>query len=153
MTTGVIIGDREVAARFQGMPECLRVVLRREITNLTVELQGYIKAEKLSGQVLNVRTGNLRRNINHRITETGSTITGTVGTNVEYARLHEYGGTVKEHLRTMTMEWGKPMKAPKVIKVAAYNMPARSFLRSGLADRRSIIEGRIAAALHQVIGG
>jgi phage gpG-like protein len=152
VTTGVIIGDKEVAARFQGMPERLRQELRRTVTRLTIELQGYIKSDKLSGQVLNVRTGNLRRNINQRVTETGDSITGVVGTNVEYARLHEYGGTVKEHLRTITMAWGRPLKAPKTIKVPAYTVPARSFLRSALRDRRSIIEGRIAAALHQAVG-
>lgn len=150
MTVGAVIGHKEVAERFAAMPERLRERLRREITELTVDLQSHVKADKLSGQVLNVRTGNLRRNINTRVQETATSITGTVGTNVEYARIHEYGGTMKEHLRTITHAFGRPLKQAKTIKVGGYTVPERSFLRSSLADRRAIIEGRIAAALHDI---
>ena len=152
MTTGVVIGSREVASRLGGMPARLRDELRREVSDLTHELEGYIKSEKLTGQVLNVQTGRLRRSLNSRITVAGDNITGTVGTNVEYARIHEYGGTVKEHLRTITQAFGRPLKRPVVVKVHAYTLPERSFMRSGLKDRRAHIEGRLAAALYRVTG-
>lgn len=123
--------------------------LKREITRIAIDVSAHIKDRKLSGQVLKVQTGRLRRSINHRITETGTGIEARVGTNVEYARVHEFGfrGTVnvKEHMR----------KAKTAYKVRAHtrrvNLPERSFLRSSLKDMRQDIDQRIARVVGQSI--
>lgn len=64
-----------------------------------IVLADYIAEKKLSGQKLDVRTGNLRRSFQEnkarKVQQRGEAITGTVGTNIEYARIHEYGGTIK----------------------------------------------------------
>src|SRR6185295_20097515 len=49
----------------------------------------------LTWKVLHVRTGRLRQSV-HRSHQTG-TLTATIGTNVVYARIHEFGGRTKPH--------------------------------------------------------
>lgn len=123
--------------------------LKREVTRVAVDLTAHVKGNKLSGQVLNVQTGRLRRSINYKLTETGTGIEARVGTNVEYARIHEFGfsGTVKvrEHMR----------KAKEAYKVRAHTrrvkLPERSFLRSSLQDMRQDIDQRIARVVGQSI--
>ncbi len=73
---------------------------------LTTEIQTAVKTTKLSGQVLHVQTGTLRRSINAEVRSGGSgLIEGIVGTNVEYAAANEYGfqGTVpvRSHIRQL----------------------------------------------------
>ena len=104
---------------------------------------------KLSGDILKVRTGRLRRSIHPEWDFKPGHMGATVGTNVEYAAIHEYGfkGTVqvKSFQREMTKAFGRPI-APKQVTVSAHsrniNMPGRSFLRSALKEMRpEIIEG------------
>lgn len=123
--------------------------LKTEIRRIAVDLSGHVKDKKLSGQVLKVQTGRLRRSINFRVAETGTGIEAKVGTNVEYARVHEFGfsGTVnvKAHMR----------KGKKAYEVRAHsrkvNLPERSFLRSTMTDMRAGIDQRIARVIGQAI--
>lgn len=113
----------------------------RAVTRLSINLQAYVKENKLTGQVLHTRTGTLRRSINREVTSTPSAIRAVVGTNVEYAAGHEYGFNgdvnVKAHLRQITQAWGRPI-SPRSVQVQAHTkhvvLPERSFLRSALKD-------------------
>lgn len=123
--------------------------LKTEIRRIAVDVSAHVKDKKLSGQVLKVQTGRLRRSINFRVAETGTGIEAKVGTNVEYARVHEFGfkGTVnvKEHMR----------KGKKAYRVRAHSrnvdLPERSFLRSTMTDMRAGIDQRIARVIGQSI--
>jgi phage gpG-like protein len=126
-------GDRAVA-RFKAMPDRLRQELTTGITRAALLVQRDSMQQKLSGQVLNVRTGRLRRSININVQGSEDKVTGTVGTNVEYAAVHEYGFegtvTVREHLRRTV--------SGKQVVVRSHpmhmNVPEKSFLRSALND-------------------
>lgn len=152
-----ITGDREVIRSFGRVDAAVRSELVAGIGRLALRLLTRVKARKLSGQVLNVRTGRLRRSINQRVTDTGSTITGTVGTNVSYGRVHEYGDqrviTVKQHLRLVKQAWGRPLAKPRRVMVSSHarqqNMPARSFLRSALRElaAEGVIDRELASAV------
>ena len=99
-------------AKIQGSGEALLENLRRAVLRIGISVQAVVKDEKLSGQVLHVRTGTLRRSINFQPSEDTSGIYGSVGTNVEYAAIHEYGGQ---------------------------RMPMRSYLRSTLREKEGEI--------------
>lgn len=77
---------------------------------------------KLSGQVLKRKTGTLANSINVRLLNDWTAI---VGTNVKYAAIHEFGGTILPKNKKM-LSWklpdGKWAFAKKVV------MPARPFL-------------------------
>jgi phage gpG-like protein len=161
MIRGMIVGDREVIAKLGKAKDRARDGVRKTVVRLTLELLRKVKAEKLSGQVLNVRTGRLRRSITQRVAEQGNTITGVVGTNVEYARAHELGFkgpvSVKAHLRQIKEAWGKPLKAKLTVPVRAHTrqaeFPARSFLRSALADMEPKIRDELRETLKHEMEG
>ena len=122
--------------------------IKREIRRVAIDVLAHVKDKKLSGQVLKVQTGRLRRSINQRVTESDTGIEAKVGTNVEYARVHEFGfkGTVnvKEHMRL-----GNKVRAHS----RKVNLPERSFLRSSLQDMQRDIDQRIARVVGQSIAG
>ena len=136
-----VSGNSEVVARIQRFSERLQPEVKLGITRLTVKLQTIVKTDKLSGQVLNVKTGRLRNSIGMDVTSDGATVTGTVSSPVKYAHPHEYGfqGTVnvREHMRTVKQAFGRPID-PIEVTVREHsmkmNLPERSFLRSALIE-------------------
>jgi phage gpG-like protein len=152
-----IVGTEATVENIRQIAPKVGTALDQKIAELTISLLTKVKAEKLRGQVLKVRDGRLWRSINQRVTGKGTNaVTGTVGTNVVYAGVHEYGFngvvSVKEHLRMQKMAWGKSI-FPKQVTVRAHqmhmNMPERSFLRSALAEMRPEILEQIKQAVDQ----
>ena len=137
-----IVGDRLFVDRLRRFSGRIPVDLRREVTAIARDLATYVKVAKLSGQVLRNRTGTLRRSIHHSVRLGPKEIIGIVGTNVSYARVHEYGfrGTVA--VRAFE-RLGYPVR-PHVRNVT---IRERSFLRSALAEKRHQITQRMNAAL------
>lgn len=89
-------------------PEKFREAARRALLMQLIGLQAYIVADKLSGQVLGVRTGTLRRSINFDVKDEGpGQVVGRIGSfpgyvnpagkgyAASYAKLHEFGGVVQ----------------------------------------------------------
>lgn len=154
MIRGYIFGQKETIAKLGKLNEKGKAALGMSVQRLTLKLLAKVKSEKLTGQVLNVRTGRLRRSINQRVERNSQGIFGKVGTPVKYGRAHELGETVtvKAHLRTIKQAWGKKLRQPKVVQVREHTVkyPERSFLRSALREmepgiraemRRALIEG------------
>lgn len=147
-------GDRELITRLQSMPEAVRNALLRKVTVLTIELQKKIRTEKLSGQVLNKRTGALQSSIFREVISTATSVEGKVaaGKDVPYAAIHEYGGTTKPHViapkNAQALHFfmnGKEIFA-KSVNHPGSKMPMRSYMRSALGEMRvEIVEGMTEA--------
>lgn len=122
--------------------------LRQVVARVAVEMVARVKGDKLSDQVLHVRTGRLRRSITFKLTNGPTTATAQVGTNVSYARAHEYGFTgavsVRAHLRK-SKTGGKP--AVVAAHTRQVKLPERSFLRSTLAEMKADIVRRMTDAV------
>lgn len=155
----VIVGDDELRAKFQRASDTIDGKLVDSMGRITICLQAHVVRNKLSGQVLKVRTNNLRGSIHQEVSHDGSGVVGRVGTNVEYAAFHEYGfsGTqnVREHMRTIKMAFGKMLKTPKRIVISAHarhiDYPEHSFLRSALDDQRAEIMAELGNAVKEAI--
>ena len=79
MTMNIIVtGDEQLTARFSRIGPQLHAGLLSEITEISEDLENYIKNDKLLGQVLNQRSGALRESIHNDVTDQGSTITGRI---------------------------------------------------------------------------
>ena len=151
----VIVGDEEVRARFHRAAREIDGKLADSMGRITIRLQAHVIRNKLSGQVLNVRTNNLRGSIHQEVIRDGSAIVGRVGTNVEYAAFHEYGfngaQSVREHIRTIKMAFGKMLKEPKKIVIGAHtrhvDYKGKSFLRTALQDQHE----EIVTALNEAV--
>lgn len=149
----IAIRSQALTAMLMGFSARLLQNLNRTLNRLSLEIQSWVKGQKLSGQVLHVRTGTLRRSINRRVEMRSDGVWAIIGTNVEYGAVHEYGykgpQTIKAHLRMMRVAFGRPVKDPRQIMVGQHtrqvNLPERSFLRSSLRD----FEQRAQAAIQR----
>jgi len=130
----VDVRAEQLLAQLAGVDRQMTADVKTAVDRLTIEVQSHVKDRKLSGQVLHVQTGTLRRSINRATIEQGGTVTGQVGTNVRYAAIHEYGfqGTVgvRSYVRSLPGGGAATVRAHS----RRMNMPVRSFLRSTLAD-------------------
>ena len=158
MIAASIVGDREMLDRLRALPEAARAGLGRAVSELARELERRV-AEKLSGEVLQARSGSLRSSIEAAVDESATGIVVTVGSSLGYARAQEYSfaGTVgvRAHLRHITQAFGRPIAA-KTIEVGAssrrMNLPERSFLRSALVEMHPQIEAAARRAMQEALG-
>jgi len=159
-----IVGDRVVAARFLHLSKTMQGQMAREMRRLAILLQRVVKMSKLSGQVLNVRTGTLRRSITYEIEQFPGIINAIVGTNVKYGATHELGWegdqTVKAHMRRVKSEMKGKLKKGKgegSIQVGTFTryvkIPERSFLRSALREMSPLLKREMAHAASRVLAG
>lgn len=98
-----IVGSEAVQAKFLSAGPAARERVRKEVESLGLEALRRVKQNKLTGQVLKVQTGRLRRSINEKTTVEGDSIVSSVGTNVGYGAAWEKGFhgsfAVKAHIR------------------------------------------------------
>lgn len=163
-----IVGAQQAAAGLRAVGPRITQAAVQTVTRLTYELEAYVKSQKLSGQVLHVRSGNLRNSVNSQFDNDGTRFTGRVGTGIVYARIHEFGGTIERVsqpgvVRLRTNAAGELLRqategrlanlavfakaSHKRYREVAYEggkeytitLKERSFLRSALADRREAI--------------
>ena len=139
---------QRVVDRLRTMPERMgrevAAVMDRE-NELTV---GHISARYLSRRgprSLGVRTNRLRSSLRRnraRITG-GLGVVSSIGSNVEYMGVHEFGfsGTVsvRSHTRRVTQAFGVPLSPPVSTNVRAHtrrmDIPERAPIRRGIRDR------------------
>ena len=87
----VTVNADSLIAKMDGNPAALRRALLPVINKLSIEVQTSVKQDKLTGQVLHVRTGTLRRSINREVKEQNDGVFATIGTNVKYGIMWENG--------------------------------------------------------------
>lgn len=170
MITGAVIGREALIVRLRNsLPLTQRIAT--EVQKLGYEIERRVKAEKLSGQVLRVRTGLLRSSISHggpqsvsHFEQDANGATYTIGTAVKYAAVHEYGFdglvSVRPYVRhtykisMRTSRGGVSRRVKGEVTGYAYvrgfirhmRMPERSYLRSTLGESENFIVERIRIA-------
>jgi len=150
-----ITGRDAVAAQLQAMSSAVQRALIDAVAQSAIAVQTRVQ-QKLAGEVLNERTGRLHDSI--AVISDGGGLTATIGTDVVYAGVHEFGftgsETVREHLRRQSIAFGKPI-APVEVLVRAHSrrvdFPERSFLRSALAELEPDINDAIEAAVSEAV--
>lgn len=154
------LNERVAKAQKLAMSDSIMTVLRKVSFNLT-------------GAVLHVQLGRLRQSLQTSVASDGST--GTIGTNAEYAAIHEFGGRTMAHeirprgmaLRFLSPGFIGPVKMTskgkisksarsgvtfaRVVHHPGSTVPARPYMRPALEDSREAIKGffvgRLAEAL------
>lgn len=160
-----ITSTEAVLVRIGGASEKIRVAAKSSLDAWAIELAGYIKADKLSGNPLNRRSGRLSASIHATNDDTAtSTSAGAAGgAGVPYAKIHEYGGTINHPGGTAyfmsallghaffvsnaspSADW-LPRTKPHEI-----NMPERSYMRSVLEDRAPSGIEQLRAAVRMAV--
>lgn len=164
-----LLGEKKAKAVTESVAANAQSRLVTAIRRIAISLVGYIKANKLSDQVLRVRTGRLRRSITAQFEGDNSDFRAIVGTNVRYARAHEEGfqgevnvkqHTVKEFSRMQTMAFGRPMKEPRIVNVREHvvkahamkmNIPKRPFLAPSVEENMPMIQKGLREAMAEAL--
>jgi phage gpG-like protein len=145
-----VTGTREVISKLEELPARMQVSARSTLDAWAVQLAGYIKATKLSGDPLNRRSGRLSSSV-HPVSETTADAVSAGaggGAGVPYAHIHEYGGTIHHPGGTAffisQLLGGRAFFVSNASALAAtlprtqphdIPMPERSYMRSGFRDQ------------------
>lgn len=125
-------GEREVVAHLDHMGAGLRTEMTVGIKRLAIKLQNNVKENKLSGQVLGVRTGRGRRSIEEVVTEEGDIVSGIVSTAVPYMIGWETGWSGSSGIKAGTKRFNP--KAGDSTTFANGSPKQRAFLVPALRD-------------------
>ena len=92
-------GLEAAAARLDDYPAALSAALAAKASELAAALADRVRTDKVSGAVLNARTGALRDSIAADVSADADGVLATVGSfgDVKYAAIQEYGGKTAAH--------------------------------------------------------
>ncbi len=145
-----VTGAPEVGARLEGLIPRIRELVAGALNEYGQELSGTIKEDKLSGQVLNVRSGALRDSITPLEVTQAEVMQGGAagGAGIPYAKIHEYGGIIEARnypyltFRTEDGQWHR---------VKSVVMPERSYMRSSFRETYEQGIDQVRAAVMEAI--
>lgn len=144
----------DFSASLAGMPDRVRQALSSKANMLAVALEAKIQ-QKLSGSVLNMRSGALAGSIIATVDESSADVAVRIGTSgdVKYAAIQEFGGTIPPHqivpdkAKALAFVVGGKQVFAARVNLPAVTMPERSYLRSSLAE----MAGEIAEGLSEAV--
>jgi phage gpG-like protein len=150
--------DDTVSPALAALPERLRAALAAKSAVLAAELRAKIQ-QKLSGGVLNTKSGMLAGSIGISIEEssTGIGVCLFTSPDVKYAAIHEFGGTIPPHhivpdkARVLAFLVGGKQAFAARVNLPAIAMPERSFMRAPLAEMAAEIRDELDAAVVEAI--
>lgn len=133
----VAIDTSPAVAKIEALKERLRAGIGEAIESAAARLLALVRA-KLSGEVLNARSGALRDSIRSE-TDGLSARVFSDGT-VAYARVQEYGGRIDipeiapKNARALSFPYGGRLVFAARTAAHVVTIPERSYLRSSLAE-------------------
>ena len=116
-----------------------------------IHLQGWSKTERLSGprpRFLGVGTGHLRSSITVSRSIDRNNLTFFIGTNVKYARIHEFGGVIRaKNAPYLAFKIGE-----KFIRKKQVVIPARPFLSPAInTENANIVTNHVQKAIDKAL--
>ncbi|HTY53925.1 MAG TPA: HK97 gp10 family phage protein [Candidatus Binataceae bacterium] len=135
----------DVAAALGQIAARLGQDLKSEMTSATTMLREYIMTDKLSGNPLKQRTGELRNSIMSEVSATDGQAVGTIGTSVIYARIQEFGGKISARsVANLTIPLAAALGGDGVARFTARDLIANPAIGgfSGTFVRKQILFGK-----------
>jgi phage gpG-like protein len=145
-----------LSGRLAALPQTLADRLAVEVERLGGVLRDRIE-RKLSGEVLQRRSGRLAESIAVSVERSGLSVSATISSDAPYAAIHEYGGTIPgrtilpQSARALAFPWHGQQRFFKRVTVPAVAMPERSFMRSALAEAAPEIRAALEAAISEAV--
>ena len=144
-----------VSAALAAMPERIRDALSRRADALAAELQAKIQ-QKLSGGVLNQKSGALARSIAATVDDSTADVSVSAATgDIKYAAIQEFGGVIPPHeivpdkAKALAFIFGGKQVFAARVNLPAIAMPERSYMRSSLAE----MADEIGEGLREAVAG
>jgi phage gpG-like protein len=148
----------DFSASLAGMPDQVRQALSSKANALAVALEAKIQ-QKLSGGVLNMRSGALASSIVATVDESSADVSVRIGTSgdVKYAAIQEFGGTIPPHeivpdkAKALAFVVGGKQVFAARVNLPAVTLPERSYLRSSLAEMAGEIRDELSGAVAEAM--
>lgn len=156
-----ITGVDRVVRMLGDAPAKINAAAKSSLDAWAVELAGYIKINKLSGDPLNRRSGRLSSSVHPVTAQSADSVSGGAGggAGVPYARIHEYGGVIPAHqvvvknAQALSFTVDGVRRFAKSVQIPDVTMPERSYMRSGFEEEaprgieqlRAAVKAAIAA--------
>jgi len=142
MLTLGLAGADALDAQLGAFPAGLLADLAAKAAALADALAAKVRDDKLSGEVLNAASGNLRASIVSDAGVDGKDAIGSVGSagDVKYAAIQEYGGKTAAHEilpskgEALAFLVGGALRFAKRVEHPGSMIPERSYLSSSLED-------------------
>lgn len=140
-------GLEETKTRFDVYPAALQAALSAKAAEFGAALADLVKNDKLSGAVLNPRSGALSASIVASVTADADSVRASVGSegDVKYAAIQEYGGKTSAHeilpakAAVLAFVVGDGPHFARKVEHPGSLIPERSYLRSSLEDMKDEI--------------
>jgi phage gpG-like protein len=144
----------DYSASLAGMPDRVRQALSSKANVLAVALEAKIQ-QKLSGGVLNTRSGALASSIIATVDESSADVSVRIGTSgdVKYAAIQEFGGAIPPHeivpdkAKALAFAIGGKQVFAARVNLPAVTLPERSYLRASLGEMAEEIREEFGAAV------
>ena len=140
-------GTQRVTQRLAKAPRVVHAASVEGMRRVGLGLQRHLNGSILSGQLLKVRTGNLRRATFYRVEEARDTVSAVLGIDhrkAPYGRIHEKGGTIRpKRARHLTIPLPAALTGAGVARFTASQVIANpgSFGYTGTFTRNKVIFG------------
>jgi phage gpG-like protein len=142
-----------VSPALAAMPARLRDALSNKGNIIAAALLAKIR-DKLSGAVLNSKTGALARSIVATIDDSADlSVTIASSGDIKYAAIQEYGGTIPPHeilpdkAKALAFAVGGKQGFAARVNLPAITLPERSYMRSSLAEMADEIRDGLSEAV------
>jgi len=161
MFTVDLTGADPLSAKLSTIPAVVRAALAAKAADLAKRLQAHVVQDKLSGQVLQSKTGALKASIRTAIETNRDAIHVRVFSSgdVKYAAIQEYGGQTPPHeivpdkVKALAFMVGGKQVFAKVVHHPGSKIPARSYMGSALADMAGQISAELKAVVVEALAG
>ncbi len=156
-----LININELTERIAGFPNGLHTALLTKYQALAGTLLQNVRDAKLSGGVLNERTGLLKNSIASALESDTDSISASVfvSGDVPYAAIQEYGGDTKAHVivavqgRALAFNSQGKQSFFRRINHPGSVIPEHSYLRSALEELQDDILSGASDALDDIMNG
>jgi phage gpG-like protein len=139
------------------LPAELLARLEEKARQLAASLADKVREEKLSGGVLQIRTGALKASISSDISIDGNQVNATVGSfgDVKYAAIQEYGGRTSAHeilpdkAQALAFVIGGVQRFARRVEHPGSTIPASGYLYSSLDEAHDEIVEELSSAVRE----
>ena len=158
-------GAREIQFDIDRILSQAPVSIEKLVRGSALIIADLVKAN-LSNKILNVNTGHLRRSITMQFSGSGRGSSAEIGTNLKYAAIHEFGGTI--HAKRGPYLWfkmqtasrirsssGKSLKRPQGIfswvRTPQVTIPARPYMQPAFEQSLPLIDKLIETEIMRLV--
>jgi phage gpG-like protein len=150
-------GVETLDLQLASLPADLLARLEEKARQLAAALAEKVREEKLSGGVLQIRTGALKASISSDISIDGNQVNATVGSfgDVKYAAIQEYGGRTSAHeilpdkAQALAFVIGGVQRFARRVEHPGSTIPASGYLQSSLDEAHDEIVEELSNAVQE----